>query len=320
VRSGRKLLPILWAHHDDRTYIGPPYVPFERLGELLKSRGGSGYGIIHWTTRPLDLYFKSLAEQSWDSGAARSLEATCEEMAAKTFGEAARKSGGAYLQAWVRTGRMFGRETTDRFIDVALKDAEQVIAGAQERIAMLDRIGSAPLTEAGKEWLGYFRDYERFTQEFFRSHMQFEKGDPEGVIRRYVAAARRGHISRGEEALVVSLSLRWLPFLVSARQAHGIEPVRIKFGVTQHEPLAQGAGKNTFFFDKEKRIWRVLGEMETGLQVFDMEAGEDELGHSGIRIERPLKLKLGAMMGEPLQPGRYSVQLVFLARQSSAGL
>ncbi|MBI4892158.1 MAG: hypothetical protein HY821_16140, partial [Acidobacteria bacterium] len=53
VRSGRRLIPIVWAHHDDRTYIGRPYTPYVNFSSLVKSAGGRGFGIIHWTTRPL---------------------------------------------------------------------------------------------------------------------------------------------------------------------------------------------------------------------------------------------------------------------------
>src|SRR5690606_2875404 len=56
VRSGRKLIPIVWAHHDDRTYIGRPYTPFVDFATKLRRINASGFGIIHWTTRPLDLY------------------------------------------------------------------------------------------------------------------------------------------------------------------------------------------------------------------------------------------------------------------------
>ena len=122
VRTGRKLVPIVWAHHDDRTYIGRPYTPFVNFAGLLKSTHASGFGIIHWTTRPLDLYFKSTQAQVWRSTKNQPLEVACEEMAARTFGESARDIGRDYLFQWVTEGPMFGRETTDMFIDVPLVD------------------------------------------------------------------------------------------------------------------------------------------------------------------------------------------------------
>ena len=80
------------------------------------------------------------------------------------------------------------------------------------------------------------------------------------------------------------MNLRWLPYFVSMRQAAGLEPVRIRLGKVEREPLAQGAGANTFHFDEQGRMWKVL-EPASGTQ----------------------ELKLAGIMGDRLQPGRYSV-------------
>ena len=64
------------------------------------------------------------------------------------------------------------------------------------------------------------------------------------------------------------------------RQAVGIEPVRVKIGKVEREPLAQGAGRNTFYVDEQGHLWRVL------------EPAPDAR-----------ELKLGGIMGDPLQPG-----------------
>lgn len=295
VRSGRRLIPIVWAHHDDRTYIGRPYMPFENFTTLLRSRGATGYGIIHWTTRPLDVYFRSLSEQVWSATENRPVRQTCEDMATKSFGESA--AGGEYLYRFVTEAPMFGRETTNRFMDVPLRDPEYAQAHIRERLGLLSKV------TAVNEHLAYFRDYEQFMLAFFESHTALEraqalfnkgsfaeaateigKANPEAVIKRYVAAAQRGLMTRGEQALIVSLNLRWLPYVVSMRQALGLQPLRVRFDVTQHEPLAQGAGTNTFFIDEEKTLWKVMGEKETGAL-----------------------LKLGPMTGGKLRPGRYSV-------------
>ena len=109
-----------------------------------------------------------------------------------------------------------------------------------------------------------------------------EKLSPESVIRLYIEAARHGGPTAGEKALVVSMNLRWLPYFVSLRQAVGLEPVRVKLGKVQSEPLAQGAGENTFHFDEQGRLWRVMEP-------------------SGATME------FGGIMGDALAPGRYRV-------------
>ncbi len=315
VRPGRKLIPIVWAHHDDRTYIGRPYTPFVAFSSLLRHSRAAGFGIIHWTTRPLDFYFKSLAAQVWKTTENQGVDEAAGLMAARTFGEPARAPGGEYLFQFVTEAPMFGRETSNRFLDTPLKEPEQTMARIRARLDLLARIGGA-----ASEELAYFRDYEQFMLGFFESHTAWERAvdlhkrgetarareelaraRPEEVIRKYAEAARRGRISRGEEALIISLNLRWRPYLVSLRQALGMEPVRVKFGVTLHEPLAQGAGSNTFFIDEERRLWKTLGEKETGAAASD----------SGLVVEKPLRLVIAPIMGDRLVPGRYRLELQF---------
>ncbi|MBI4873355.1 MAG: hypothetical protein HY822_01840 [Acidobacteria bacterium] len=312
----RPAIPIVWAHHDDRTYIGRPYTPYKDFAKLLaSSRSASGFGIIHWTTRPLDLYFKSLAGQVWKASANESLETACRRMAADD-------AGGRYLLEWITGAPMFGRETSNRFIDVPLKDAPAVIAAARKRLELLKTVQSGD-----PEWLAYYRDFEEFVIEFFSSHAAWERaqdlyqqGDiararqalagakPEEAIRRYVRMSSHGRISRGEVALVVSLNLRWRPYFVSLRQALGMEPVRVKFQPTQHEPLAQGAGSNTFYIDPAGHFWGALGEKETGIPAMAFDS-TDELCRSGLRIDKPVTLRIRPILGDRLAPGPYRVAL-----------
>ena len=59
---------------------------------------------------------------------------------------------------------------------------------------------------------------------------------------------------------MVSLNLRWRPYVISLRQALGLEPILVKSGEVQREPLAQGAGSNTFFVDEQSRFWKVVDD------------------------------------------------------------
>ena len=139
VSKNRKVVPIVWAHHDDRAFVGRPYTPFATFTSLLAQIGSAGFGIIHWTTRPLDLYFKSLADQVWDQTRDQPLEVTCEQMAARTFGETARELGKQYLIRWITDAPMFGRETTDRFLDRPLVEPQRVITECRGRLALLEQ-------------------------------------------------------------------------------------------------------------------------------------------------------------------------------------
>ena len=303
----QRTVPVVWAHHDDRTYIGRPYTPFAQFSKQLADAGSQGFGIIHWTTRPLDLYFKSLAVQVWKSTRDQNLEETCRRMAADQFGAAGAAAGAEYLLRFVREAPQFGRETSNRFIDHPLDAPAAAMDAMRARLGLLDRIDARALSADQRDRLEYFRGYERFMLAFFTSHAAWERaadlfkqGDlagarreigasrPEEAIRAYTAAARHGGMTRGEQALIVSLNLRWRPYIVSLRQALGLEPVRVRFGPTQHEPLAQGAGSNTFAIDADGTLWKVMGEKET--------AGAAEVA-------------LTAIMGDKLQPGRYRVSL-----------
>jgi hypothetical protein len=320
-KSGRKIIPILWAHHDDRTYVGRPYTPFENFSGKLRERGVNGYGIIHWTTRPLDLYFKSLSEQVWSATENMPVRDSCSLMAARSFGESAKELGGEYLHRFVTEAPMFGRETGNRFIDQPLVAPDESVAGMRQRLELLARIDDKTLSPDGRSHLAYFRDFEKFMLEFFESHLAYErteelikqgafeearveiaKAKPEAVISRFAQAARHGEISLGEEALVISLNLRWLPTIVSARQALGLEPVRIMFAPTRHEPLAQGPGSNTFHMDAERRIWKVMGEKETKAKI--VKHGDGYF----LQADGPLKLGLGPIMGHKFVAGRYAVK------------
>jgi hypothetical protein len=339
VAPDRKLAPVVWAHHDDRTYIGRPYAPFVAFSSLLAHSRAAGFGIIHWTTRPLDFYFKSLSRQVWSATRDEGPDDAARRMAADSFGAAAAESGVEYLFRFVTEAPMFGRETSDRFMDIPLGEPALHIRRILERLELLERLSSRTLTAAARERLEFHRGYERFMLGFFESHTAWERARdaqrrndletarrelarsrPEEVIQAYAAAARRVRISKGEQALMVSLNLRWLPYVLSLRQALGLEPARIKFGPTQHEPLAQGAGSNTFHADADGRLWKTLGEKETGAPAYQWSEAQaaGEMARTGLRVARPLALKLGPIMGDALAPGRYRVELL-LARGPEAG-
>ncbi|MBU4460532.1 MAG: hypothetical protein KJ579_08195, partial [Verrucomicrobia bacterium] len=313
----------------------------------LADCGADSFGIIHWTTRPLDLYFKSLAGQVWGSTSNRSLRATCDDMAGRLFGPAARGPGGEYLSAWIDGAPIFGRDTTDFFIDRPFppERVDATVAGCSNRLAILARIDATALPPPARERLDYFRRLEGFCADFFRAEgahqaavAQIRRGDraaararmpqvpPAGVIEQYAQLSSIGGITRGELGVLVTINLKWLPYVESVRQALGLQPVRIDFGPTSHEDAAQGAGTLTFHADAESNLWRVLGRRETGAAEFtasnvaipgNVPVAWAEIAASGVESTNPLSFVLqpvpAPQKGGPLllDAGHYRLSLFF---------
>ncbi|RME94294.1 MAG: discoidin domain-containing protein [Verrucomicrobia bacterium] len=352
VGARRELIPVMWAQHDDGAYVGRPYRPIPRFLDRLRAVNAGGFGIIHWTTRPLELFFRSLSEQVHAATANRPLAETCAAAAREWFGPAAATELAAYLEAWMREAPMFGRETSDWFIDRPLTNVAAVVAGCRQRLAMLARVEPASLTPEARERLAWFRGLEEFIAGFHETQDRYQqalaaygRGDleearrlmaacrPEEVIRQFAVFSSRGGITRGEQGLVVSLNLRWLPHLLRLRQALGMEPVRINFRPTQHDPLAQSPGRFTFHVGPARDFWECRGERETGLPVVQVPAAsglrlpEDappvwaEVGRDGVRLDRPLKLTLapnlgrdlGSVRADHLVAGEHRLSLLFLS-------
>ena len=331
VSAHRKVMVLPYAQDDDGAYAGRPYTPPAGFGSWLEQCGCTGYGILHWTTRPLDIYIKSFSVQVWKQSRDEALEETCTQMAERTFGEAARASGGKYLLRWITDAPMFGRETTDRFIDRPLPNVDEIAAASRQRLQILDEMPPAVSAQCA-EWMTYFREWERFVTDFFASHSawtqaakswrvgdlaqardQLTRSKPEAVLQQYARMATRGDITAGEKGLLVSMNLRWLSYIVSQRQALGVDPIRWKFEPTEDEPLAQQPGSYTFFLDREQHLWRGWGEKETGQHCFAKSDTAENLDDAFLQVEKEFSLSLRCMMGEPLLKGKYNAKLLFSA-------
>lgn len=336
VAAHRPVIPVIWAHHDDGNYIGRPYTPFTEFSARLADAKACGFGIIHWTTRPLDLFFKSHAEQVWSATRDRPLRATCDDMAARSFGPGARELMGEYLEHWVTEAPKFARETSDLFIDRPLTNIAQVVRGCRDRLELIERVNPGSLTLSQRDRLEYFQGLERFIAAFHLAHGQFQQAqarvktrdpagaraalaecDPAKVIQQFAQFSSFGGMTRGEQGLVVSLNTRWLPHIVRLRQQLAAEPIRYRFGPTSHDPLAQAPGRFTFHFDAEHRLWQTLGTQETGAAMFTARGAEDELCRSGIESDRPITLAMrpilsGKSDASALPAGDYRVRLLLL--------
>ncbi len=337
VGAQREIVPVIWAHHDDGNYIGRPYTPYPEFASKLAEAKAGGYGIIHWTTRPLDLFFKSHAEQVWNATMDRPLRATCDDMAARMFGAPL----GAYLERWVTEAPKFARETSDHFIDRPLTNVADVVVGCNERLKLLVAAETNELTKAQHEQVAYYRGQEEFIRAFFLAQDAYQRAQgalksndlagahaamvgcrPTVLIEQFARYSSLGGLTRGEQGLVVSLNTRWLPHIVRLRQQLGLEAIRYNFGPTSHDPLAQAAGRFTFRFGEGRRLWQTLGAAETGAETFGV-AGAPQLGQSGLESAQPVTLALTPMAGgrkdsAVLPAGAYRLRLLLSDPTSTA--
>ena len=323
----RPVVPIVWAQHDDREYAGRSYTPIAGLGSLVRWSNASGIGVIHWTTRPLDLFFANVADQVWTASANETLDATTAAMALRIFGAKAEEPGRQYLLDWIYDAPAFGEETTDRFVNRNhFFDEANERVGAQKRLAQLAKMKPLAADAQSRDWIAYYEDWERYAEGVYKAQAALQRsiaaldaGDreaarreiaaanPEQAIEAYAHTVGHGETSRGELGLLVTLNLRWLPVFEAQRQALGLEPLRIVFAPTEHEPLAQGAGGYSYRFDREHKVSEVAGEAELGAELKPVPVIEGGPRYAVI-VDHPVRLSLAGLAGTPLK-GVWKVQL-----------
>jgi hypothetical protein len=290
IQKNRKVYPVVWAHHDDHGYLGRPYQPYENFNTILDKTNSNGFGILHWTTHPLDPVFNNYCNQTWSNSEnldwqesyinfVNSLMMNEDEHLVE------------YFKRWFENAPMFGRETSSFFLKpekkfqkVGYKSSLEVVEKAKERLKILEKVNVAGLNSQGVLEYNYQVGMEEFIVSFFNNHYHahqvfslLNKGkvdeaariarllNPEETISMYSKILDKYDGTRGEEGVLISLNLRWFPAYIDLRQRTGLEDIRINFQPTSHEPLAQGAGKHTFFVDEKKNFWLALGEHELNI-------------------------------------------------------
>lgn len=337
-----RILPIIWAHHDDGDYIGRPYRPHQNFHDTLAKLDARGYGIIHWMTRPLDLYFKNHENQVWATRENEPYEQTCRRAAHDWFGRTSQEALGSHLRDWWTSAPIFGRVTTDHFFTngylspQSIRDPDRAMAGCRARLARLRGIDTSSMTPRQRERLRYFTALEEAlisfcevqahayrnavrameSADFETARAQLQSADPTDTIRRFATLSELDGGNRGEQAMVLSLGTRWITDYLAAAQAAGQQPIRINYGPTRHEPLAQGAGSYTFHVDGAGRYWSVRGSHETKRKVVELAGNAappalQEITRTGILIDQPTVLPLTPLVSGPkaLAPSPYHLTL-----------
>lgn len=329
----RKLIPIVWAHHDDHRYIGRSYRPYASFFDVLKTKNASGFGIIHWTNSPHDLFFLNLCRQIWKDSRNESLETTIKSFVRNEW-KADNFALNEYFYKWSTEAPMFGRETGASFLgynefNLITKEfgsCDDIIEKAKERLALLESVDKK-VTSQNPSLFEYTKDMERFYIEIFKNQKHFNRAyelleqhktleagkemlqtEPEKVIESYAKAIKNGPKTIGEKAIVFSMGTRYYPHFFDLKQQAGMIPVNFRFGRTKHDKLAQGAGYLTWFIDDKKDLWRVLGKKEIGENVRESE--------NHISFDKAIELNLVSIFNHTLPSGEYEILISTLSSEN----
>lgn len=312
IKEVREVYPVVWAHHDDHSYIGRPFEPPVNMVDKLKKRNAEGFGIIHWTTYPLDMYFKNLSRQVWETTINEPYTTTIEDYAENSIKSTSEEFNG-YLQKFYFEAPHFGRETSDYFYDMHLNDYGKsifpvydpvaIVKSTKERLAILDKLSEAPIAETKP--YKYYKGMEEFFLLYFENQHLLEqaskicmndgnlkaaaeiikKANPEKAIVKYTEAIAYGPNTVGEQAIIVRLNLNWLPDFVDIKQKTGLMPIEYNFYPTNHEAMAQNPGIYTYLFKKDKSFTLCLGQEETNGAIIlegDDQSGVLRLGNKKV--------------------------------------
>ena len=331
VGSERSMIPIVWAHHDDHRYLGKPYTPFESFQDKLAESGASGFGIIHWLTRPLDIYFQSLSRQVWMQTMNEDISSLNSNHSRKIFNEEYALFE-EFLNDWILKAPMFGRETSDYFMNPGTfiigespTDPDALLRSIDYRIALLKELNSKDLNPTAKKEVVYYLGLEYFYKSFIQQQTLLKQSNlawmegryeeatnliaeshPEESIELYSNLLQFSGTTRGESAMIISLNLRWYPDFINQKQLAGLEAIRYNFQSTQEDPLAQAPGTFSFFVDEDGEFWRGLGEIEIpNSQAEGNNTTPTKTSDQWISSHKPITLKIQTWRGQPLSPGNY---------------
>lgn len=293
-----RVIPFIWAHHDDGKYLGRPFRPTENLYSKLTKGDCNSFGVFHWMNRPLDLFLKNMVMQVWSNTKNESLDNTCKLMAQHYFGT---QEMAVYFREWMSNAPMFGRATLMNFfyrrMDDGVFDFEKAITECKKRIAILDGADVSLMNEKQSEYLEYHKTLEQFIIDFSETqpHLlnaekylnegqieeaqkELQLGDPAKCIKTFSKLSQLAKHERGEMAFTYRLATKYIPDYVSFEQRTRLKPFYITIDSVVYEDLAQGNYSNlTYHVDTEGNFWECLGQKEFESQIIKL---PEETGYS----------------------------------------
>ena len=286
----KRVIPFLWAHHDDGEYVGRPYKPTGDLYEKIKQGDCAGFGVFHWMNRPLDLYFKNMIRQVWDGSKNETFDGTCRFMAKHYFGT---ETLANYFNEWVSNAPIFGRATHVNFFYRPWKECtfnfESAISGCNKRIRILNTANTSNMTSKQKDYLGYFKALEQFIIDFSNTQphllkaeeyldenkldsarMELKAGNPRQCVRAFSRLSQIAKKEKGEMAYTYSFATKYIPDYLASEQRARISPFRINIDSLIYEDMAQGNVHKTYHIDPAGEFWECLGEKELGAPIVNL--------------------------------------------------
>lgn len=206
----RNLVVIEWAHHDDGKYMGRPYTPPTDFSDKLNEVEASGFGVIHWLSRPFDVFFKNLQNQVWSNSLNEDYALTTEAMALDYFGASEKEKTAAYLHQWATEAPQFGRET-GQLGQTGVEDFEARIQACDDRLAMLAKIDVSQFSEAALNRYKYFFGHEEWMKLFHEAQQTWDIDLQKEAIHKFIEKALvDGGMTRGEQGLLIQHNIKWL--------------------------------------------------------------------------------------------------------------
>ena len=287
ISQTRSIYPIDWAQHDDGHYVGRPFQPHENFSDMLKESEVPGYAIVHWMTWPLDLFFKNLMRQAWESSKNENYKETCYTLADHFFGKEYKTIMGDYLKDWWTNAPSFGYSTSANYMNLRLKkggpiipnilkDADKHHRSTRDRIQRLESIQVDSMSKQAKKFFNYFLMNEKFIYGVADSSLKLteaknciQKGDIERAraimkssrhtetVQDFAKASQALGPSRGEEGHLVRIGSVWLYSYDYICAKLGLYPIGYNFGPIPMDKYAIGAVNQKFHFDQKGFRWAV---------------------------------------------------------------